>query len=383
MKKTKLEISDFTTRTEAMTSLLEQMVEVETPTNDKAAIDQLGGFVQGKLQELGAQVQIAYQGEAGNHVIGRWNQHLDQKGFLILCHMDTVHPKGALSRNPCVERDGKLFGPGALDMKAGIVIFLTAIEYLIVKQEMPDCPVTALFTSDEETGSRTSRKLIEQLAQQSGLSLCLEASLKNGALKTWRKGVGQFKIEVHGQAAHAGVDHSNGRNAIEELAHQIIKIQKLTDYSTGTTINVGVINGGNATNVVPDYALAEVDVRVTNRDDATLISNYLSSLTPIIKGTTIKVSGGLNRPPMTRDETMVKSYYQARKIANELGLTLHEGGTGGGSDANFVAPLGVPVLDGLGGWGKGAHTNGEFVVIESLPERAAFLAAILQNWYFS
>jgi glutamate carboxypeptidase len=267
-----------------------------------------------------------------------------------------------------------------MDMKGSIAMLLTALRALREAGAWPNRPITALFSSDEETGSDTSRALIEALARRAELVLCLEPCLPDGSLKTWRKGVGDFEITVRGKAAHAGADHERGRNAIEELANQILAIQKLTDYAQGTTVNVGVVSGGSRSNVVPDFARAHVDLRVMTPAEGERVTAWMQQLKPVLNGTSIAVSGGINRPPMPRDERMAATFAHARSIASQLGMTLTEGGTGGGSDANFVAPLGIPVLDGLGALGNGAHSEREHVVIASLPERTALLAALLSNW---
>ncbi len=373
-------IADFKSKQDEMTALLQELVEIESPSRDTAAVNRMGAAVTSKLEALGARISVDPQTTTGNHILGCWGPDERRNGFLLLCHMDTVHPLGSIDKNPPRVVDGRLTGPGVVDMKAGIVICLTAIEVLRERGQLPDTPITALFTSDEETGSRTSRPLIERLARKARLVLCLEPCLGDGALKVWRKGVGNFRITVRGRAAHAGGAHENGVNAIVELAHQVIKIQGLTDYDRGTTLNVGVIRGGTTTNVVPEEAEARVDLRVMTPDEAERISRELHSLEPVLGGTTLSVRGGLNRPPMPFDDRMARTFEQARKIAADLGLDLKMGGTGGGSDANFVAPLGVPVLDGLGALGGGMHSDREFVHVESLPERAALLAALLTNW---
>ena len=244
----------------------------------------------------------------------------------------------------------------------------------------PQRPLTALFTTDEETGSLTSRALIEAEARQAGVVFCLEPAMASGAVKTARKGTGDIEIKVRGAAAHAGVDHAKGRNAIEELAHHILAAQKLTNYETGTTVNVGVVGGGTRPNVVPDEAHALIDLRVAQMDEYQRLENWTKSLAPVIAGTALQAEITLNRPPMPRDATMIRTYEKVREIGRTLGLELGEGSTGGGSDANFVAPLGVPVMDGLGAIGDGAHSEREYVLAASLPERAALLAALLTQW---
>jgi glutamate carboxypeptidase len=376
-----LSIQDFTLRNTDLIALLVRLVEIESPTTDKAAVDQVGAVVASELRQLGAAVTIHETAEAGNQVLGRWDPtgH-DEIGILVLCHMDTVYSLGTLARQPCREVDGRLMGPGTMDMKGSIAMLLTALRAFREMGVWPARPITALFTSDEETGSDTSRALIEALAGRAELVLCLEPCLPDGSLKTWRNGVGDFEITVRGKAAHAGADHERGRNAIEELANQILAIQKLTDYTQGTTVNVGVVAGGSRSNVVPDLARAHVDLRVMTAAEGARITAWMQQLKPVLSGTSIAVSGGINRPPMPRDERMAATFARARAIAGRLGMTISEGGTGGGSDANFVAPLGVPVLDGLGALGNGAHSEREHVHIASLPERTALLAALLSDW---
>jgi glutamate carboxypeptidase len=375
-----LSVQEFAVRTPDLVALVRRLVEIESPTTDKVGVDRVGRLIAAELQRLGAQVSVDDQPITGNHVIGRWGDAASEAGILVLCHMDTVYDLGTLARQPCVEVDGRLMGPGALDMKASLAMLLTAIQALQENGQWSKRPFTALFTSDEETGSDTSRELIETLARGAALVLCLEPCLPDGSVKTWRKGVGDFTIEVRGKAAHAGADHERGRNAIEELAHHVLAIQKLTDYELGTTLNVGVISGGTRSNVVPDHAQAVVNMRVMTPAEADRVTNWMFSLQPVTNGTSIEVSGGLNRPPMPRDALMAATYTRAREIAATLGLRLGEGGTGGGSDANFVAPMGIPVLDGLGARGNGAHSEREHILISNLPERTALLAAILSEW---
>lgn len=374
-----LTIADFAPHTGEMVEMLRQFIEIESPSTDKAAVDRLGAVIAGELRRLGATVTVDEQTAVGNNLYGRWGA-TGRDGLLLLCHLDTVYDLGALARQPVREADGKLYGPGAVDMKASFVLALTALKLLRANRLWPERPVTALFTSDEEIGSVHSRALIERLARESALVLCLEPCLPDGSLKTARKGIGEMIITTKGRATHAGADHENGRNAIEELAHHILAAQALTDYARGTTVNVGVVSGGTRSNVVPDEARAEVDFRVAVLEEAERLMEWMRTRQPVMPGTSVAITGGLNRPPMPRDATMGATFARAQQIALGLGLKLGEGSTGGGSDANFVAPLGVPVLDGLGALGNGAHSEREHVVIESLPERAALLAALLSAW---
>jgi glutamate carboxypeptidase len=365
-------------------SLLKFLVETESPSHDKSAVDRVGVIVAEEMRKLGAQVEIIPNAETGDHVLARFGRSKvegeasNQLPILLLCHMDTVFPVGTTSKFPYREADGKIRGPGTLDMKAGIVIALAAIE--ASQTSGLSRPVTLLCTSDEEIGSHTSRAHIERLAKESALVLVLEGGLVDGALKTWRKGVGEFRVKTRGRAAHSGGDHEKGRNAIEEMAHQVIAIQKLTDYSKQTTLNVGVIQGGTVSNVVPEEALIQVDVRVMQPGEWERLESEIGKLRPVLNGTSIEFTGGLNRPPMPFDEMMKATFERAKSIAAGLGMELKAGGTGGASDANFVAPLGIPVLDGLGAIGEGYHSEREYIFANSLEERTKLVAALLREW---
>lgn len=386
-----LSLAHYQALTPQILALLEELVAIESPSHFKAGIDRAGQFVAAALEPTGARLEFFPQPRAGDHLLARWdppagNDPPASPAILLLLHMDTVHPVGNLAVNPVRVDEGRFYGPGSLDMKGSIAMALAVFQALHAAGARPGRPLMALFTSDEETGSASSRALIEDLAREvgrrDGLVLCMEPALPNGALKTWRKGVGMFDLTVRGRAAHAGADHARGRNAIHELAHQVLALQALTDYEKGTTVNVGVVNGGTASNVVPQEARAEIDFRVLEPEEAERLAAAVRSLRPVTAGTRLEVTGGLNRPPMPYDRRMARNFRQAQRLASRLGLALKRGGTGGGSDANFVAPLGVSVLDGLGPLGKGAHTDNEYVLVRTLPERAALLSAILTDWSF-
>ncbi|SNB63861.1 M20 family metallopeptidase [Thermoflexus hugenholtzii] len=365
---------------EELVALLRELVLRESPTTEKAAVDRLGEFVAERLRELGAQVERIPQEAVGDHWVATWGDPEASTQILTLCHLDTVWPLGTLERMPLREEDGRLYGPGVFDMKGGIAVLLGALQGLRTLGLHPPHRVRMLFTSDEETGSETSRPLIEEEARRSQLVLCLEPALPDGSLKTFRKGVGDFIVIAHGRSAHAGADPQRGINAIEELAYQIMRLRALADPRRGTTVTVGVIRGGTRPNVVPEYAEMVVDVRVATRAEMDRMEKAFRSLRPVLDGARVEVRGGFNRPPMERDARMVATFRRACTIAAELGLTLTEGGTGGGSDANFTAALGVPTLDGLGAVGNGAHALDEHVWIASLPQRAALVAALLARW---
>jgi glutamate carboxypeptidase len=359
---------------------LQILVETESPSHEKAAVDRVGAIVAEEARRLGAQIEILPNAGTGDHVLARFssNNGKEEKPVLLLCHMDTVFPLGTLSRTPYREVDGKIFGPGVLDMKAGIAIGLAAIEDALTRGMTR--PITLLCTSDEETGSQTSRPWIESLAKESALALVLEPAMPDGSLKTWRKGVGDFMVKVRGRSAHAGGAHEIGRNAIEEMAHQVIAIQKLTDYERQTTLNVGVIRGGTVSNVVPEEAEIRVDFRVMQPGEWERLAQEMKNLKPVLDGTSVEVSGSLNRPPMPFNDTMKVTFEKAKSIAARLGIDLKAGGTGGGSDANFVAPLGISVLDGLGGVGEGPHSEREFILADSLYERSQLVSHLLTDW---
>ena len=364
-------------------SLLKLLVETESPSHDKSAVDRVGVIVAEEARQLGAQVEIIPNKETGDHVLARFPSPTGRGArgegeILILCHIDTVFPLGTINKTPYREQDGKIFGPGTLDMKAGIVIALAAIEE--AQKSGLNRPATLLCTSDEEIGSHTSRELIEYLAKESALVLVMEGALLDGSLKTWRKGVGEFWVKTKGRAAHSGGDHQAGRNAIEEMAHQVIAIQKLTDYSRQTTLNVGVIQGGTVSNVVPEEAIIQVDVRVMQPGEWARLESEMQKLKPVLDGTSIEITASLNRPPMPFDEKMKATFERAKSIASGIGITLTAGGTGGASDGNFVAPLGISVLDGMGAVGEGYHSEREYVFAESMEQKAKLIAALIHEW---
>lgn len=371
-------IDDFEKRRSIMLRLLKEFVEIESPTTDKEGVDRLADSVSHHMDSLGAKITRYPQTSTGDHLLGQWGP--DAEGILLLTHMDTVHPTGTLEHFPWRQDGDRVFGPGILDMKASISMCLGAVLTLQEHNLLPERRISLLCTSDEESGSHSSRSLIQDLARSHELVLCMEPALPEGALKTWRKGVGLFKIKVEGKAAHAGANPADGINAIVEMALQIPKIVSLQDEDEGTTLNIGRIQGGTRTNVVPESCSVKVDVRVLRENEQERIQAGFESLKPKEAGAKIFVQGNWNRPPMPRTPLMIETFKRAQDIATELGIDLDEGGTGGASDANFVAPLGIPLLDGLGAIGSGAHTNEEFIVLSHIPERTALLCALLTSW---
>lgn len=369
----------FQDQEDTMVAELSDLARIESPSHDKAAVDQMSSRVREIFLASGAEVQRFPGAQTGDMVLGVWGGAHQAKPITLLCHMDTVWPLGTLAQMPVRRADGKLFGPGAYDMKAGIVIALTALRGLSALRQPTIAPVQILCTGDEEIGSNASRAKIEELAAQSQLVLVLEPSIPGGVIKTARKGVGEYTIRVEGRAAHAGADHKKGRNAIEEMAHQILALQALTDYDRSTTVNVGVIKGGSASNVVPASCEVEIDFRVTQMDEVERLGKAIDNLKPALEGTKLHITGGLNRPPMVRDERMIATFEKARQIGARHNMTLVEGSAGGASDGNFTAFI-TPTLDGLGADGDGAHATHEHVLISSLTQRAALVAALLSEW---
>jgi glutamate carboxypeptidase len=362
--------------------LVETLVRLESPSDDKAAVDRCGAELTRRLKALGANVTRIPQTTAGDHVRAEWRPphtaDVQRAPILLLGHFDTVWPVGTLDRMPLHERDGRLYGPGIFDMKAGIAAAMLAMHALQESREAT-AHVVMLWTADEEIGSATSRVLIEETARAASAVLVLEPSLPGGAAKTSRKGVGEFELVVRGVAAHAGLDPDRGASAVHELARQVLAVEALQDPDRGITINVGVISGGSRSNVIADRASAQIDVRIRAMEDAARLEKVIRDLRPTRSSIHLEVSGGIGRPPLERSAAVVRLYEQARQIAAAIGRDLREGSAGGGSDGNFTGALGVPTLDGLGPEGDGAHAVHEHVVLEDLTWRAAFLAGLIES----
>jgi glutamate carboxypeptidase len=365
-------------RRDEMLAAVIALVNHETPSADKAALDALARALAERFAPLGPAIEVIPNAERGDHLRLRWDfGRGDAPPALILCHCDTVWPAGTLAERPVRIEDGRAYGPGIFDMKASLALTEYAIRALQALGLTPPRPVVALFTSDEEVGSPTSRALIEAQARASAYALVLESPLAGGRLKTARKGVGRFTVAITGRAAHAGIEPEKGISAVVELAHQILRLSDLADPAAGTTVNVGVVRGGSTPNVVPAEASARVDVRVTTLAEAARIEAAMAALRPVLPGATVTATGSFDRPPMERTPQSAALFERARAIAATLGQELTEGATGGASDGNFTAALGLPTLDGLGALGAGAHAADEHILIDSLPERAALLAALL------
>jgi glutamate carboxypeptidase len=354
-----------------------ELVRLESSTSDTGAVAAAEERVAHWSGELGGAANRHRHTGSGGVLEVRFGTPSDtRKPVLLLGHLDTVWPVGTLARMPWRIEDGWAYGPGVLDMKSGVVMALEAIR--LVREIDADRPIVLLLSGDEETGSRHSRALIEQIAKECRAVFVLEpAQGPQGAYKTARKGVGQFRLEITGVPSHSGVDFSAGHSAVRELAWQIEQISALTDLERGMTLNVGVVGGGTQSNVVPASAWADIDLRVTAVADADAVTRKLEALKPRDPECRLRLTGGLNRPPMERTAGTAALFAQAKDLAASLGFALEEAATGGGSDGNFTSALGIPTLDGMGAVGRGAHAENESIRIDSLAPRTALLAAMI------
>ena len=358
---------------------LTALVECESPSTDKAAVDRCAALAASVLREVGAAVEILPHPAAGNMVRASFASPGPPAGprrrRLLLGHLDTVWPVGQLATMPIRREGERLFGPGVLDMKAGVVIGILAA--LAARDIGSPFEVCLLLTGDEEIGSGASRPVIEDEARRAEAVFVLEPSLPGGAVKTSRKGTGDFVLSVTGVEAHAGIEPEKGVSAVLELADQIRALDALQAPALGTTVNVGVISGGRRPNVVAGEASASIDVRVATAAEARRVAAAMAGLQARRPGASLVVTGGFDRPPLERSPAVVSLFETAREVARELGFELGEGGTGGASDGNITAALGVPTLDGLGADGAGAHAAHEHIVASALPLRAALVAGLL------
>jgi glutamate carboxypeptidase len=362
--------------------LTRRLVKCESPTDTKAAVDACVALAAAHARTLGGRVRIHRQRRFGNVLELRFGSRSktsarsnSTKPVLLLGHLDTVWPVGTLKSMPCRVSEGRLWGPGTLDMKAGVAMAFTAIELLAESGALTG-EIVVLLNSEEEVGSPVSRPITEQLALGCSAVYVLEPA-QGLAYKTARKGTGDWRIDVQGIAAHAGVDFEKGASALRELARVIDTVSGWTDLRRGLTVSVGAAGGGTKTNVIPAEAWAEVDVRIARRIDGPRIERRFTGLAPADKRCALVVSGGINRPPMERTRGTVGLFKRAQALAAEMGLTLEEAATGGASDGNFTSALGIPTLDGMGAVGEGAHARHESIVVEHLAPRTALLAGML------
>jgi glutamate carboxypeptidase len=358
-----------------------ELVKVESPSDNKADVDACLRLAVSRARHLGGHVKIHRQPNFGNVLELRFGPRKPttqgQKPILLLGHLDTVWPLGTLKTMPCRIRDGRLWGPGTLDMKAGVAMAFTALE-LLAEADLLQREIVLLLNGDEEIGSPVSRPITEKIAKSCCAVYVLEPA-QGLAYKTARKGIGDWRIEVTGIAAHAGVDFEKGANAIREMARVIEKVSGWTDLKRGLTVSAGVAGGGTKSNVVPAHAWAVVEARIVRRADGARIARKFAGLKSTDPRCTLTVTGGFNRPPMERRPGTVRLFRRAQALAKDIGFALDEAATGGGSDGNFTAALGIPTLDGMGAVGEGAHARHESVLVEHIAPRTALLAAMLMG----
>ena len=348
-----------------LVDLLRGLVELESPTGDTGAMAER---MAAELEQRGAKTR-----RLDEHVLAELDGQ--EPPLLVLGHLDTVWDRGALERLPFRLENGRAYGPGSYDMKGGLVVLLAALDAAGDDRRA----VRVFLNADEEIGSPTGREHIPEAAQGVSAAFVVEPPLASGGLKTARKGLGRFRVSVTGRLAHAGTNLADGANAIEELAHQILGLQSLTDPERGRSVNVGIVRGGTRENVVPDLAEADLDIRVSRASDVYELEELFGGLTTTVPGTEVAVTGRWTRPPLERSAGAARLFAKAREHGRGLGLELTEGSSGGGSDGNLVGALGIPVLDGLGAEGAGAHAPDEHVVLDSLPVRAGLLARLLRD----
>lgn len=361
-----------------LVDFIQKIVRIESPSDQKEAVNACGDLVLEHARALGGRIKIHRQREFGNVIEARFGpkgKAADAGRILILGHIDTVWPLGTLKTMPCRIADGRLWGPGTLDMKAGVAMALTAIE-MLTEAGLLNHEVILLLNSDEEVGSPVSRPITENLASQCSAVYVLEPA-QVLACKTARKGTGNWRVDIQGIAAHAGVDFEKGASALKELAQVIDTVSGWTDLTRGLTVSVGLAGGGSKTNVIPSEAWAEVDVRIARKADGPRIERKFAALKAGDKRCKLTITGGINRPPMERTRGTVALYRRARSLAADLGFILDEASTGGASDGNFTSALGISTLDGLGAVGEGAHASHESIVIEHLAPRTALIAGLL------
>ena len=370
----------FSGRQPEILESIRELIERESPTSDKKRLDALAVLLAERLQVAGAEVDIIANDDCGNFLHARLAGAVPAvPAALIVGHFDTVWPVGTLERLPFRIENNTAFGPGIFDMKASLVLVEYALR-AIGDLELPlPRPLEIFLSADEEAGSLKGRPHVEERAREAEYVLVVEPPLPGGCLKTARKGVGYFLMEVEGRSAHAGIEPEKGISAIQELAHQILYLGGLSDLDQGSTVNVGIIGGGTTPNVVPATARAEIDVRVWSGPEAERIERAIRESQPVTPGTSLRVTGRMKRPPMERSEEIADLFAKAREIGRQLDLDLQEGSTGGGSDGNFSAALGIPTLDGLGAPGRGAHAEDEQILIDELPRRGALIALLLLN----
>lgn len=370
----------FERRQEKVLDSIKTLVDIESPSHDAAGSKAVADFLEREAEKLKCVTKIERVkiDEIGEHLIIRAFENAGEKPILLLGHTDTVHPRGSFLQNPTRIENGKFYGCGIFDMKANCVLMLEILRAFDELKLKPSKPITILLSCDEEIGSETGRELVESEALRSAFCLVCEPSA-NGKVKTGRKGTGNYVLKARGIPSHAGLDPEKGASAILEISKQIPAIHALQKLESGTTINVCTITGGTASNVIPEHAECSIDVRFTSIAEAERVENEIKKLKSFDEKVSLELFGEINRPPLERNEKTLALYEKAKRIAGEMNYELGETQVGGASDGNFVAALGIPVLDGLGITGAGAHTLHEHILVDDIPKRAALVASLLLN----
>ncbi|MCM3763177.1 M20 family metallopeptidase [Alkalihalobacillus oceani] len=371
---------DVHSQEKEMLLLLEKIVNIDSGSSHKAGVDQVAQELIPLFEQLGFDVTTIAEETVGDHL--RIIHPAQQRAsILIVAHMDTVFEPGTAKERPFTIRGTRAYGPGVIDMKASLVSVIYALRYL--KENGSDAyqHVELVLNSDEEIGSSTSRQLIEEAAKGKAYALVMEPARRDGSVVTERRGNGRFTIEVHGKAAHSGIEPEKGRSAIEELAHKIVKLHELNDHEHGISVNVGIIEGGNAVNTVSATAIGHIDVRVATEEQAEEMEHKIEAMcaSSDVSGTEIELTGDISRPPMVKNEKIARLFQVVKKVGAELGIELKDTKTGGGSDASFTAAMGIPTIDGLGPVGGNAHSEKEYLDIPSLTERTLLLAKVIEK----
>src|SRR5690625_1111263 len=363
---------------ESMLELIEKLVNIDSSSYDKEGVDHVGNLLIKQYETLDFVVERHENKHHGDNLV---LQHKDARNpkILIIAHMDTVFPKGTAKERPFSIKDGRAYGPGVVDMQSSLASVLYAIKALHKANNEAYKNVQIILNSDEEIGSPTSRELIEQLSKDKQYALVMESGRANGAIVSARRGGGGYTLTVKGKASHSGVAPEDGISAVEELAHKIIKLEQLNDHENGVAINVGIINGGAATNMIPDYATAEIDVRITREDQGPIIAQQIKDIcaTSDVPGTELQLEGDINRPPLELNERNKQLLQIVKEVGSSIGLTIEDVHTGGGSDASFPSALGVATIDGLGPVGGELHNENEYMVIDILTERCNLLVHLI------
>lgn len=360
---------------EPMLELIEKLVNIDSGSTCKAGVDKIGEILINEYKQMDLSIEIKENEEFGNNIVIKHKEALKPE-ILLIAHMDTVFPIGTAAERPFTIKDGLAFGPGVADMKASQVTLLYAMKYLYEKNDAALKNVIIILNSDEEIGSPTSRELIEEISKEVKYALVMEPARKDGSIVSSRRGGGRYTLHVHGRSAHSGVAPEEGRSAIEELAYKTIKLNHLTDHEQGISVSVGIVEGGDAVNMIPDSATGYVDVRVESDEQSLEIAKQIENIcsVPDVPGTTIDLEGGITRPPMELDDKNQKLLEIVKEVGSSFGLKVTDSHTGGGSDASFPSHLGVATIDGVGPIGGKLHNEGEYLEIDSLTERCFLLA---------